>query len=224
MEDTAKMNETNNYQADLFGSDPKGKKKRGPGILDQYTKQLFLPYIYIPIEYTVIIGVVVLLLVVLSYAIGVERGKRIIPAEERVSISLEEMGLVTVEGMFDIKRPQEGAGAAAAGTGSGAVAGEELAGEMGAGQRGAVAGIAAEASVSGTAGSAYVVQLASSKNEKYAKDEVEKLKKSGVSANFKKSGTWYQVYAEGYGTMEEARKAEKTLKQKYPSCFIRKSK
>jgi hypothetical protein len=24
--------------------------------------------------------------------------------------------------------------------------------------------------------------------------------------------------------MEEARKAEKTLKQKYPSCFIRKSK
>ena len=57
----------NNYQQDFFGSDHRQKKGKRPGLLNGYSKQRFLPYMKIPIEYTVMIAIGVLVLMIIIY-------------------------------------------------------------------------------------------------------------------------------------------------------------
>jgi hypothetical protein len=46
----------------------------------------------------------------------------------------------------------------------------------------------------------------------------------GFDVSFERKGSWYQVYAGGYGSMEEARKAKKELAKYYKDCYIRRTK
>jgi len=70
--------------------------------------------------------------------------------------------------------------------------------------------------------SSYTVQLASFKNKEAAISETYKLKDKGINAEYVRKGDWYQVYAEGFLTIEEARVAQQMLAQYYKDCFIRK--
>ena len=65
------------YNTDFFENDVFDKKPRKPRAESVYSGHRVLPYIRVPIEYTVIICMIVLILMVVSYAIGVERGKKI---------------------------------------------------------------------------------------------------------------------------------------------------
>jgi len=62
--------------------------------------------------------------------------------------------------------------------------------------------------------SAYTVQLASFRNRDNAIDEVRKLKKRGVKADYTYKGGWFQVFAYGYATKQEALKAKEEGKEK----------
>ena len=67
----------------------------------------------------------------------------------------------------------------------------------------------------------YDIQLASFKKETLARLEVTKLKRKGFDAALAKSGRWYQVYATGYKTIDEAKKAREELAGDYKDCYIR---
>ena len=70
----------------------------------------------------------------------------------------------------------------------------------------------------------YVVQLASFKNEDSANREVRKLNRRGVEASVARKGEWYQVFATGYDTIDEATKAKRDLGEYYVDCYIRRVK
>jgi len=70
------MNE-NSFKKDLFDDQVYESKARKLGLLSKYSKQRILSYISVPDEYIVIVSITALILMIISYAIGVERGKNI---------------------------------------------------------------------------------------------------------------------------------------------------
>jgi len=202
------------YQEDLFGEGAYGKKVARPRILNRYYKQRVLPQLRLPVEYTVIAAIGVLVLVVIAYAVGVERGKSIaavkmpdMPVEELISAGEEleiSSGPEDVEAGLDLELEQEGAPGSLEESG----APEEAAGEQ------AGSGVI----------SVYVIQLASFKNESSAVREVKKLAKSGFDAGVARKGEWYQVFAQGYDTIDEATRAKRDLRETYVDCYIRRVK
>lgn len=227
----------NNFQQDLFGDDSARKRQRKARFLGEYSKQRYLPYLKIPIEYTIIIAIGVLVVVIIAYAIGVERGKRISSEkvssalsqleEERAAILEQEKGLLIeeekpgeVEEVTDIsslEREEE-------------IPAPESTADPYEGMRedyvGAPPGFMAEKETPPptVSGSSYIIQLASFKDEAFAKEEAKKLVWKGVEAHVAKKGDWYQVYSAGYNTIDEARKAKEQLIEDYTDCYIRKVK
>ena len=214
----------NNYQQDFFGGESRGKKGKRPGLLNGYSKQRFLPYMKIPIEYTVMIAIGVLVLMIISYAIGVERGKKVSgvvtssvsekvakseiarksePDKIPVEVTEDAVGS-KVEAISEVKIPET----------------EEV--DPYAGSRGDYVGAPPEEVPEEVMGSVYTIQLATFRSESAANDEVKKLKGKGIDSGSSKSGDWYQVYAQGYQTIGEARAAQKSLSEDYEDCYIRK--
>ena len=178
----------NKFQHDFFGDHNREGDPRKLGFLSKYSKHRLLPHLRVPIEYVVVAGIVMLVLVIIAYAIGVERGKRVQlgKGQDRAVTKTQ----VVVNKDVTVKpsvRP--------------------------------VVKSPAKVSVSN-----YMVQLASFRDLKMAKQEAEKLRKKGYSVSYKKSGTWYQIYAEGYRSMDDAEKAKKELAKYYKDCYIRKVK
>ena len=202
------------YQEDLFGDGAYGNKVARPRVLDRYYKHRILPQLRLPVEYTVIAAIGVLVLVVIAYAVGVERGKSIaaarmpdMPVEELITAGGEleiSPGPEAGEAGFDLSPEEEGTPVPPEETG------------------------AAEAAAGGKAGrevmSVYVIQLASFKNESSAFQEVKKLAEIGIDAGVARKGEWYQVFARGYDTIDEATRAKRDLREDYADCYIRRVK
>jgi len=214
-----------NFQTDLFGSGSRTKKEKKVWNLPGYAEQRVLPFIRIPIEYTVIFGIVVLVLIVVSYAVGVERGK-----------GMAQVNAINVDYSQEImvKEPaQKSSGKNAplilkeveAELFDEGISVEETEKELMPPEKSVPVSVSsAKQTVATDTKASYTVQLISYKSEKYCSDEIEKLKKDGVDARMEKKGDIYQIYATGYSTMDEARKAQDKLSKKYPDCYIRRIK
>jgi hypothetical protein len=201
------------FQNDFFGNQVREKKSRKSRLLDEYSKQRFLPHIRIPVEFIVIIAIGTLVLLIISYAVGIERGKRLsdikyekeqveelVPIERRV-VDKEVRGSMTKSSgileTIEIPKVKEKA----------------------------VRSKKEEAKdISPSRKSGYIIQLASFKNEGSARSEIKKLKKKGVKGRLTKSGEWYLVYATGYRKISDAKKARQELIADYEDCYIRKVK
>lgn len=227
----------NNFQQDLFGGDYHQKRQRKSRILGEYSKQRYLPYLKIPIEYTIIIVIAVLVLIIIAYAVGIERGKRISseavsPAvsqlgEERAAILEQEKGSL-IEDEVPLEEAEEDVAHLPKREK------EELSPDTGSdpyeGMRedyvGAPPGFMREKETPPptVSGSSYIIQLASFKDEASAKEEAKKLVWKGIEAHVAKKGEWYQVYSAGYNTIDEAKAAQKQLMENYADCYIRKVK
>ena len=197
--------ENGNFEKDLFGGHAFEKKKKGLDLLEKYSKQRLVPFIRIPLEYTVIIAIAVLVLVIISYAIGVEVGKR-----ASVSPAVEEKEVTEIQELAEVI-PEEPA--------LPVIAEERLEEDIIATET--VEETIAKAEPEETV---YVIQLASFKDETAARQEVDMLSRKGISAQFKESGNWYQVFATGYQTIEEAKADRWLLSEEYTDCYIRKVK
>ena len=213
------MNE-NSFRKDLFEDQVYESKVRKLGLLSKYSKQRILSYISVPVEYMVIVSIAVLVLMIVSYAIGVERGKNVsgkigtktevsentletkarqdfsnkIKADLDSKIQKEDKQQLEEKSVMEID-----------------VREEEIQNVTMLEEEDVLPDI-----------SRYTVQLASFKNKDAAINETYKLKDKGISAEYIKKGNWYQVYAEGFSTIEEARGAQQMLVQYYEDCFIRK--
>jgi septal ring-binding cell division protein DamX len=184
------------FQRDFFGDNYREKEAGLSGYLSKYSKHRLLPHLRVPTEYIVIAGIGMLVLVIIAYAVGVERGKRVqlarrpkeqaskaqMLANKEVTIVETTKEVISKTEKPEIKLPAK------------------------------------------PVGSIYTIQLASFKELNAAKREAEKMKKRGFNIAFKKSGSWYLVYAEGYRSMEEAKKAKKELAKYYKDCYIRSTK
>jgi len=204
------------FQNDFFGNQVREKKSRKSRLLDKYSKQRFLPHVRIPVEFIVIIAIGALVLLIISYAVGIERGKKLsgikyekeqvetlVPIERKV-VDKEVRGSTTKSSGISetIEIPEE----------------RKV-------KEKAVRSKKEEAKdISPFKKSGYIIQLASFKNEGSARAEINKLKKKGVKGRLTKSGEWYLVYATGYRTISDAKKARQELIADYEDCYIRKVK
>ncbi len=202
---------SDNCQGDLFGQEMQDIKARKPGFFDKYTAQRFLPQVKISIEYIIIILISILLLVILSYAVGVEVGKRSLPGDVRKSFIdstevVEPEKIEVVERIEFIEKIEEPI-----------VVPENVAQAVQEKPAKEKVKTPAKPSVD-----AYVIQIASFKKEQSAKDEIAKLKAKGIKVFIETKGEWYIVRAGGYPTIDKAREALNRLREFYKDCYIRK--
>jgi cell division septation protein DedD len=176
------------YQNDLFSDHQFEQKGRKFQYLSRYKKQRILPHVRVPVENAVIMAIGVLVLMIISFAIGVERGKNTVripvrPVEREEIVSVRRVE--PAEMVQAVPRP--------------VVAPE----------------IVPEEPIS-----AYIVQLASFRDEKHARNEVANLKKRNVNAWHSRKGSWYQVYAVGFQTKKAAMEAQRELEEIYVDCYV----
>ena len=217
----------NDFQNDFFDEQGRGQKERKNTFLPD---QRYLPQVRVPIEYTVVIAIGMLIAIIIAYAIGVERGKHValdspggtdarrtavLEEEEKPLLDVAMVEKQAAELMKKADAPPEPVPAAT-----------EIAINKGKAQTAAkvVTGKTDAASPTSAPGdtTVYTLQLASTKNEEYAKIEVEKLKTKGVTALISKKGDWFKIYLP-CSSQEEAEKAKKDLSAAYKDCLILRS-
>ena len=206
------------FQRDLFGGQVSEKKRKGLDLLEKYSRQRLVPNVRIPLEYTVIMAIGVLVLVIVAYAVGIEAGKRaagdeapkttkvLQPAEvkEKAVVPLAAAAKESLTKKTEtVKPPEKETVKVSVETAAAAVK---------------------DVTETDRDNSVYVIQLASFKDEASAKDEADALRLKGINARFKKSGGWYQVFVAGYRTIGEARADRRLLSEEYVDCYIRKIK
>ena len=207
----------NGFQEDFFDEQLPEQKGRKPPFFGKYSDQRFSPQLSIPIEYAAVIAIGVLIAIIVAYAIGVEKGKNMAfgPAtgpwgrsvtedETKPLLDVEMVEKQAEQMMKEAERVETDV----------AVPEQHLKDAQGA---------VPAAATRPSDGTVYMLQLASTKNEVYANEEVKKLKGKGFEALVSRKGDWYKIYIP-YGTMDEADKAKKKLVPDYKDCLIVKSK
>lgn len=207
------------FQKDLFGEQVCEEKARKPRLLFRYAERRFLPYIKIPIEYSVIIVIGILVLTVIAYAVGVEKGRNtagakigmettIEPTENAIKDETEGPPVSTIDNELVYKSLEED-------TSEVLRENEKINDAF---------SVLLEGETEKQVRQLYTIQLASFKKEDLANKELQKLKKKNITADVTKKGEWYQVYTAGYKTIEEANKAKEELLKEYKDCYIRRIK
>ena len=204
-----------NYKDDFFEARSRGEKGGKPRSGDGfgYSGQRFLPYIKMPVEYSVIAAIGVLVLVIVAYAIGVENGKRVRPHED---LSIREKVIVAAQAPEEIVSVNADADT------------EEKYEDIQEPEAPEVpetvvapVPVKTEKKVEIGGDKEYIVRLAAFKNRVSAQEMADKLKTEGIGANMERNGDWFQVYVGGYRTIDEVREAKQGFSESYSGCYIR---
>ena len=167
----------------------KGKIEK---IANNITKRQPKLFINLPLENIVLAAIVVIMFLIVSFALGVERGKKIktISASKKVVVEeILEKKAIPVETKPEVVKPAQ-------------VKTAEI--------------------KQAQPVKPYAVQLISYKQKDRAEKEKNTLLKKGIDAFVIESGKWHQVCAGGYATFDEAQKKKQILMKDYMGCFIRK--
>lgn len=192
-------------QNDFFtGHDPK-KKNRKTGLINDYLERRSLPHIRIPVEHAVIMAIGIMVLMLISYSVGVEMGKRGGDTGAQTTSETPVIPQIAAEETFE-----EGFVDEERVTAIELCVSVDLSDE--------------KEDVASTPDEEFSIQLASFKNPKSAEKEVKELIRNGFKGAYVKKGSWYQVYSSGYHTIDEAREAMDLLSSEYSDCFIRRLK
>lgn len=166
--------------------------------------------IVVPLDTFLLLGIVIVLLFILFFSLGIERGRKI---AERYLAEKNKAGLESIDDKFavvseDLDKPennnqkqQKEASAAAIKDSKEQVTVEEKKEE-----------------------SKYIIQLVTYLKEKIALEEVNNLKKEGYPVYVSKKGEYTVIFVGGFKSREEAQKSMQTLRKKYKDCFIRRLK
>lgn len=168
----------------------------------------------LPLDTFVLLLVVVVLLFVLAFSLGVERGRKIAShkiedafslettslAEENIAVKQESSQAKIIEDSKEvvlIERPL-----AAAETASNSISKPVV--EQNSKQ--------------------YIIQVATYLKEDIALAEAKKLKTQGQEVSVSKKGNFSVLFSGGFENREEAQKAMQLLRKRYKDCFIRRLK
>ncbi|MFH1854243.1 MAG: SPOR domain-containing protein [Candidatus Omnitrophota bacterium] len=69
---------------------------------------------------------------------------------------------------------------------------------------------------------AYVIQVAAFKDKEPAERALGKLRGEGYSADVRKSGEYYQLYVGGFNKKSDAERLKQKLQSSYADCYIKK--
>jgi cell division protein FtsN len=199
-----------------------------------------LPFVKIPVEYIIISGIVFLVLMVFVYALGIEKGKVV---AERGNSTLGDID-IDADDMFTQEIAQTGTNASeeppkGQEPSVGSYQAEEESGSNGTDlipepEKDAFPDVDIEPERTGQAAreemeidapeelSLYTIQLASFKKRELARRERSRLREKGIDARIARRGEWFQVFANGYNDIGEAKKAKEIFSYEYSDCFIRK--
>ncbi|MFB3919432.1 MAG: SPOR domain-containing protein [Candidatus Velamenicoccus archaeovorus] len=180
------------------------------GIKEDGTRNSSSVNVVLSSQSIIILFICVLMLLIASFTLGVEKGK-----------------LITAKAVADIKEPSLPAApekVALPATGENRNIAENAAAEPQKIQIAAAAVASAPAPVKETQAptGGYAIQVASLKNESAAKGLSETLAKKGFTAFVRPSGNYLVVLAGNYSSREEAQGKIKELKKTYSDCFIKK--
>ena len=183
---------SNEYQKELF---EEFKQERGKfeKIVDKINTKRKKLYIHAPLENAVFAVIIAIMCIIVAFALGVERGKRLVSLEEReVNAAFEE---VVTAPQIELSPIEVGKPKAKEPT------------------------LAPKAA---SVPRRYTIQLISYKQKSIAEAEKNKLLNRNVNAYIIPSGNWYQVCAGGYDTTEKAKAALLKFEKEYKGSFIRK--
>jgi len=229
------------FDNDLFEGQEFVRQDKRPRFVDKYAKHRFLPFLKIPVENAIILCILFLVLVVISYAVGIERGKRMARGKKD-TVRLTQQGGDLPVSDEDIMRSQEeiiefsGEKDVKGIKDSSADIYDEIpvntydktANEIT--EQGDILDTLKEVEASGEDDNiilekpeekAYIIQLITFSSEGQAVDEVERLRTAGSDAVLSRSGRWYQVYVKGFSDIDEAARAQDKYISEYPDCYIR---
>lgn len=202
--DDDKKGHPGEIQNELFAEfETQGSKRAGSIFRHDmaFRKRIVLTLSY---ENMVMLFIIVIMLTVVFFSLGVEKGKRVAlknpapvtaeayhrkPDRQELRVPAEETGLTekSPTGEPDTRQPVE----------------EEK---------------EARSAPLGT----YTIQVVAFKKEKSAQKEIELIKRKGHEAFMIPTKDWFQVCVGRYANTEEARGDLDELKSNYPTCYIRK--
>lgn len=179
-------------QLNLFGieSDKRYGKKR--------------PTLILPLDTLILLGIVVFLLLILSFSLGVEKGRK------TAYRNLEKEKQLLKESQFQTADVKNSPKQTAVETKDSEVQKTEKEPKQ--------TIIEKEESWDDNK---YLIQVATYLTEKTAKQEAEKLQNKGYPVVITKKGKFVVIFVGGFKDKEKAKENMKSLKEKYKDCFIR---
>lgn len=198
------LNYVEEKQGEFF-SEFNSTSEKKPGNISRYSHALRKKTAFsISYENLVFASIIVIMLMVVFFSLGVEKGKRVkiknyvaataepfdSTKEKEVSAALKEIG-AEISKPEDVNKPS-GSGIAEPEIGNAAIPGKP-----------------------------YTIQVVAYKNEKNAKNEIEQLKAEGYDAFILPSKEWFQVCVGRYANKEESKKDFDTLRNRYPTSYFR---
>jgi septal ring-binding cell division protein DamX len=193
------MEKKGHTQLELFSQ---GKAVAG---LMPHARHSFLGFIW-NYEKAILVIVGFIITAMVSFALGVERGKKIITLKSRPRPFMASGEEATQQASAPVARPAQVKPEPQIKPPPPAIREEELA---------APAVLAKE-----TAGS-YTIQVASFKQEASAQEEMNSLKKKGLVASIVSKGKYLIVCVGNFVQKDEAKNLLSELKKRYQDCFIR---
>lgn len=170
--------------------------------------------IVLPLDTFILSGVVIVLLFILAFSLGVERGRRIV---SRVNDDKE---------LFTQELQQKKMPLLAQGKNS-LIADDKINDNVSAlGDTQRDKGIKIDSNdskaiepISNEQG--YYIQIATYNKESFAEDEAKRLKSKGFPSYVAKKGNYVVLYVGNFATKKEAQASMKLLKKKYDDCVLR---
>ncbi|MBU0570767.1 MAG: SPOR domain-containing protein [Candidatus Omnitrophica bacterium] len=210
------------FQDDFFNHASSGCGKR-LGFKAGYPVVRFMPHVRIPVEYVVVFGIAMLVLLVVAYAAGVESGKRSVPEQRPADIVVietmpeltKDAGSTDISGSGGETPDEEGEEKAESDVTTDTLETKET-------RKPWELSVLGEKAVAKPDEAAYTIQLAAFTEKENVEKETAKLKEAGNDAAYVKVGKWYQSYVKGYKTIGEARGAKEKFIEEYQDCYIRK--
>jgi len=188
----------------------RGEQLKLFGASDDSNSKLRRKLIVIPLDTFILSSVVILLLFILAFSLGVEKGRKIsILSEDTVNLPEKVLQQENIKAPVQVKPA--------------AIKEQKAVVSPIAQQTTPQAAIKktepAQTAVSAKEG--YYIQIASYNKESFALEEAKRLKDKGFPAYTAKKGTFFVLYVGNFKTIEEAQRNMGLLKKNYKDCVLR---
>lgn len=161
--------------------------------------------ITIPLDTLTLTGLAIVLLLILSFSLGVEKGRKTAyyhlaeKKDQELAQKLPETEAIEKEGSEDVKELEKN------------TLGKDIIDSSD----------TKTVDEAGIEKGKYYIQVASFIKDEAAKREAKNLESAGYSALVLKKGKYMAVYVGGFESSQEARKRLKILNKKYKDCIVR---
>lgn len=222
----------NDFKNDFFEGRFYEAGKKKSRLVNRYSEKRAVSHIKIPVEYAFILVIVIMTFVTVAYAIGVKNGKAsvkkgTVSENSAIAASTPETKEIVVNVISESSLPDDGAMPESKEieevVSSDVVLPVETDKVVSAERIQTEENIQEEPEIDSELlpRAEYIVCLASFKNEKFAAKDISALTRDGIRTRLAKKGDWYQLYAEGFTTIDEARNAKEKLTKTYKDCYIK---